>query len=109
MSRLPNAPLCLVETAKVRDYLLDPHNAHNRGKADQFGQYGFTRTDWSTLAGALRAHPLFNDVIATTTTIHSVEHVVRCHLRSPDRRNPCLTSVWIIEPGAIRPRLVTAY
>lgn len=109
MIRLPNAPRCLVEAAKVRDYLLSPGNVQNRGKAGQFGKYGFTRAGWSVLAAALRAHPMFNEVAATTTTIHGVKYVVQCHLQTPDRGNPCLTSVWIIETGAIRPRLVTAY
>jgi hypothetical protein len=30
---------------------------------------------------------------------HGVKYVVECSLETPDRRNPCLRSVWIIETG----------
>jgi len=40
VSQLPNAALAHVEDVKVRDYLLNPGNLPNQGKAGQFGQYG---------------------------------------------------------------------
>ncbi len=62
MSQLPNAALAHVEDAKVRDYLLNPGNLQNQGKAGQFGQYGFVRDQWQTLADALCKHPAINPV-----------------------------------------------
>ncbi len=53
MSQLPNAALAHVEDAKVRNYLLNPGNLQNQGKAGQFGQYGFVRDQWQILADAL--------------------------------------------------------
>jgi hypothetical protein len=34
---------------------------------------------------------------------------VRCSLRSPDARNPCVRSIWVIDATNANPRLVTAY
>jgi len=109
VSQLPNAALAFVEDAKVRDYLLNPGNLQNQGKAGQFGQYGFVRDQWQILADALCKHPTINPVVRVVASPHGVKYVVACSLETPDHRNPCLRSVWIIEDGQDRPRLVTAY
>jgi len=109
VSQLPNAALAHVEDAKVRNYLLNPGNLQNQGKAGQFGQYGFVQDQWQVLADALCKHPTVNPVVRTAASPHEVKYGVECSLETPDRRNPCLRSVWIIEYGQERPRLVTAY
>ena len=109
MSVLPNAAIALVEDVKIRDYLLNPGNPQNQGKAGQFGRFGFTRMGWAVLAGALGRHPVQNQVVKITRSQHGAKYVVECTLMTPDGRNPCLRSVWIIENGQSRPRLVTAY
>ncbi len=109
MSQLPNAALAHVEDVKVRDYLLNPGNLQNQGKAGQFERYGFVRDHWQVLADALCKHPTINPVVRMVSSPHGVKYVVECSLETPDHRNPCLRSVWIIEDGQDRPRLVTAY
>ena len=109
MTWLPNVANAHVEEVKVRDYLLNPDNLQNRGKARRFGQYGFTRDKWQILAGALLRHPLSNQVVWTETSPHGMKYVVECSSETPDLRNPCMKSVWIIENGQHDPRLVTAY
>jgi hypothetical protein len=109
LSQLPNAATAGVDAAKVRDYLLNTGNLQNRGKAGQFGQSGFRRDGWQALADALRVHAMTNHVVQTAPSPHGVKYVVQCNLQSPDGRNPCLRSVWIIDTGGQRPRLVTAY
>ena len=102
-------PGAIVADAKVRDYLLNPDNVQNRGKVALFGRFGFTRADWPALAQALRGHAIANDIVQESHSRHGTKFVVRCHLASPDGRNPCLTSVWIIDVGDTIARLVTAY
>ena len=109
MTSLPNAAEAIVDAVKVRDYLLNPGNLQNRGKAGQFGKYGFRRDDWQVLADALLAHAVVNNVVRTASSPHGVKYVVQCSLETPDRRNPCLRSVWFLNAGGQRPRLVTAY
>ena len=97
-----------MDDVKVRDYLLNPDNPQNRGKAGRFGQYGFARNQRQVLADAPYRHPALNPVVRVAASPHEVKHVVECSLGKPDRRNPCLRSVWIIEDGQDRPRLITA-
>lgn len=109
MSQLPNANAALVDVIKVRDYLLNPDNVQNGGKARLFASFGFNRAGWPVLMQALRCHPIDNLVIHSSTSVYGTKHVVQCHLTSPDGRNPCLTTIWIIDAGQSLPRLVTAF
>ena len=109
MSRLPSAGLARVDEVKVRDYLLNPSNPQNNGKAGRFTRFGFTREDWPILLSALAKHAVENDVVAEVASSHGQKYVVRCSLETPDGTKPCLTTVWITELGSAGPRLVTAY
>ena len=109
MSHIPNAASASIDDAKTKDYLLNLGNLQNRGKAGLFGAFSFTREGWRALASALLLHPLENEAVEAVPSIHGVKWVVRCSLRTPDGRNPCLTSVWIVDAGQSRPRFVTAY
>lgn len=109
MSHLPDAASASIDDAKTRDYLLNPCNPQNRGKAGLFGAFGFTREGWRVLAASLLQHPMENEAVEVAPSVHGVKWVVRCSLRTPDGRNPCLTSVWIVDAGRERPWFVTAY
>ncbi len=109
MSWLPNAAEAQIDATKIQDYLLNAGNPQNGGKAIRFTQYGFNRANWQSLAAALQGHPLANPVASETTSAHGTKYVVACNLQSPDQRNPCRTSVWIIENGSNILRFVTAY
>ncbi len=109
MNNHPHAAHARVDGRKVKDYLLNPGNAQNRGKAALFQSFEFARDRWHVLADALREHAKNNPVIQTSRSAHGMKYVVACQLKTPDGRNPCLTSVWIIEANLTYPRLVTAY
>lgn len=109
MTLLPNGTAAQIEDAKIRDYLLNPDNVQNGGKAKRFTQYGFDRVDGPQLASALKNHPLTNQIANTAISSHGTKFVVKCNLQSPDQRNPCMMSVWIVETGQNIPRFVTAY
>lgn len=105
---LPNVGSAVVEEAKVRDYLLNAAHPGNLGKAALFQAFGFQAAKWEEMRDALRKHPAANEVVRTTRNPHGIKYEVSCDLETPDGRNPCLTTVWIIE-ARHRPRLVTAY
>jgi filamentous hemagglutinin len=105
---LPDAARAQVERKKVRDYLLNPQHPQNGGKAAFSTAFGFNRFSWSLLGSALAQHPKSHAVAAVSHSVHGVKYEVRCSVQSPDGRNPCITSMWIIEPE-LPPRLVTAY
>ena len=99
MSFVPNA---YVDQAKV-NYLL------RTGKSKFFLQHGFDPSNPQELEAALLCHPMQNAYENIFFTVHGVKYTVRCSMPSPDTRNPCTFTVWIIDVGQNTPRFVTAY
>jgi hypothetical protein len=77
-------------------------------KARFFLGLGFSPTEWQQLAAALTEHPNLNPLAATIPVAYGVKYLVRCSLKTPDGRNPCIVTVWMKDSDA-PPRLVTAY
>lgn len=107
-TRLPDAASANVAPEKVRDYLLQRDHPDNAGKADFFALFGFTRERWSELHAALVAHPAHNQVVRMVPAGDGIRYRVRCNLASPDRRDPCITTIWAVESGR-SPNLITAF
>ena len=107
--RLPNADRAVVERAKIAEYLLNPEHPDNGGKAAFFVALEFSRSDWDTLANALRRLALTADVIESMETVHGKKYIVDGELENPAGKEARVCSVWIIDAGTDFPRLVTAY
>lgn len=109
MSQLPGVAGVTVPDDKIIKYLLDPsHTGGGAGKAKFFGLFGFSQANWFDLKKALFNHPFVNPVTAQRSSSHGEYFEVSCSLETPDGRNPCIVSVWIIRPGDPAPQLVTA-
>jgi Domain of unknown function (DUF6883) len=106
---LPNARAATVAEAKVRDYLLDPAHPQNGGKSAFFSGFGFDRLRWTEMRDALLGHPLANQVERVRRNPYGTTFGVRCTLSTPNGRNPCITTVWVIDPSGSDPKFVTAF
>ena len=106
---LPNAHAAVVPAAKVVRYLLDATHPGNGGKAAFFNAFGFTDQNWHDLVDALQAHPGMHPVVRVMHSAWGAKYEIRCSLRSPDGRDPCVRSIWVIDLTDTGPRLVTAY
>jgi hypothetical protein len=110
MSQLPGVANATLDDAKITRYLLNPgHSAQAAGKAKFFTDHGFSQSDWDELKRALLDHPWVNPVADQVKTRFGEKYEVSCSLVTPDGRNPCVISVWIVEPPDPAPRFVTAY
>lgn len=106
---LQNADKAQVEPAKIKDYLLSATHPEGKTKAKFFTQFGFSDAKPEQLVVSLRTHGQTQPVIETKNTEHGVKHVLECKVKTPDGRDPCIRSVWIVDAGKAAPRLVTAY
>jgi hypothetical protein len=110
---LPNAHAAFVAEGKIRDYLLNPQHPGNGGKAGFFTSYGFSLRDWHKLAEALQKHAAAHAVTRTRPSAYGTRFEIRGRLggrlESPDRSNPYVRSIWVVDPSNSNPRLVTAY
>ena len=106
---LPGAAEARVDSAKLTEYLLSLSHRDGRGKAKFFIQFGFSPDMPAQLEASLRKHGLTQPVVDKTSSEHGVKYVLECSVSSPDGRNPCIRSVWVVDAGHTTPRLVTAY
>jgi hypothetical protein len=109
VEHLPNAISAVAADAKFRDYLLNANHPMNGGKAAFFQRFGFSQGSWSILQDAILDHPKSNLVSGINRTAWGDTFEVVCNCRSPDGRDPCITSIWVVEPTSPNPRFVTAY
>lgn len=109
MSLLPNAANATLDDQKITNYLLDRTHLKGAGKASFFMAHGFTPADWTRLKAALLNHARMNQVSNQTANQHGQVYEISCSLMTPDNTNPCIISVWIIQPPDPFPRFVTVY
>jgi len=98
-----------VDEAKVIDYLLSRDHPDGASKARFFEGFGFRLSKWAVLAEALKEHGRLNAVSKVVDTGYGRRYSVDGPIRSPDRRDPSIRTIWIVEPGLGSPRLITAY
>jgi hypothetical protein len=107
--KLPNAHLAIVDREKIVDYLLNPAHPDNGGKAKFFLGHGFTAEQWQDFAEALRRLAGSFPVIERVESQHGVKYIVIGRIETASGRSPSLRTVWIVDKGTNKPRLVTAY
>jgi hypothetical protein len=108
MSQLPRKDSLQVEEVKVVGYLLDLEHEDGGSKAKFFRNRGFVPEAWTIFADALRTHGATQPVAVIEKTRHGEKFTVECTISTPDGRNPCILSVWIVSKEN-PPRLVTAH
>ena len=106
---LPNKENCHIELTKIENYLLNNNHAEGKSKAKYFNSFGFDKQNTSDFLTALKEHAINQQLISTTNTDYGDKYILKCEISTPDKRNPCIFTVWIIETESTQPRLVTAY
>ncbi len=106
---VPNSELALVAQEKIIDYLLNPTHAIGGAKEKFFSAFGFDRSDVDTFRAALLQHAVIREVQKELRTPYGTKYKLICAIETPDKRNPCIVTVWIIDRGSDVPKLVTAY
>lgn len=107
--KMPNNFNSFVAEVKITDYLLCHTHEFGKTKAKYFSKYGFTEADVDTFKKALIQHSILRDFESEQTNAFGVKYKLTCKIQTPDNRNPCIVTVWIVEAGTDVPRLITAY
>jgi len=109
MSQLPGVASAVLDDRKITRYLLNTVHSTGAAKAKFFMSFGFTPGNGAALKSALLNHPRNHPVSSQASSPFGQKFEVSCSLVAPDGRNPCIISVWIIEPPHANPSFVTAY
>ena len=106
---LPNASESFVSIDKVTNYLLNRNHPEGGSKASFFESLGFSYANISVFIEALKDIPRREHVSNTIQNQFGTKYIIDGILKSPNSRNPQITTVWIIEHQSKIPKLVTAY
>ena len=106
---IPNADKAIIASEKLRDYLLNP--AHRRGsaKAKLLLSCGYKAESWQVLEADLRRQHLTVDFLAAKDNAYGRSFEIRAPLNTPSGRRVNFQSIWQIDAGTDRPRLITMY
>ena len=107
--RLPNAEKAVIQSEKLRDYLLSPEHPLGRFKAAFFASLGYTRDDWVILEADLRSQHLLLDAEEGERSKYGRKFIITGPLRGPSGVTAQVTTVWIVRTGEEVARFVTAY
>jgi hypothetical protein len=105
--KLPNREESCIPLAKITEYLLNENHPIGSHKAAFFESFCFSNSQ--LLVEALLNHAIEREVNKETETPFGTKYELICELKTPDNRNPCIVSVWIINNGETIPKLITAY
>ena len=107
--KLPNADHAFVEPRKLTAYLLAHDHPEGGSKARFFTSVGFTLGNAALLGRALLKVARNGEVVKVESSGYGMKYVVDGAIVSLTGRTVDVRTVWIIERGQDRPRLLTAY
>ena len=107
--RLPNAPAALVPPRKVNKYRLSLGHPVGGAKARFFRRLGYDDENSGMLEEELVRLARDGELLDRIPSAYGVKYIVEGRIRTPSGRDARVTSIWLIEAGRHRPRLVTAY
>ena len=107
--KLPNGINVAIPTEKVEQYLLSDIHAVGRAKARFFRGVGYGQEDPSVLKADLASIARNEQVPEVIQTRHGTKYILDGRVKTPSGSSVRIRTVWIVEPGSDRPRLVTAY
>jgi hypothetical protein len=109
MAAIPHADQAIIEDRKITHYLLSSNHPAGRPKAVFFSRFGFQRSRWRRLRGALLEHVRSGAVVSVNDTRFGKKYTVEGRLQTPSARAPLVRPIWFVRIGETAARLVTAY
>lgn len=106
---LPNYQNSIVEDKKIIEYLLNLSHKIGASKANFFYKFGFTLDNIELFRNSILNHAVNREIETFKEDEYGKIYTLVCSFETPDFRNPCIKSVWIVNKGEECPRLVTAY
>jgi len=106
---LPNSNRAVIDSAKLRDYLLSSSHPVGRFKARFFASLGYSAENWEQLEADIRELIAVAEARPRVKTEYGQKYEVRGLLTGPNGRKAEIVTAWIILAGEEAPRFVTTY
>jgi uncharacterized protein DUF6883 len=105
--KLPGIEQAIIDSRKIREYILSPSHPVGRFKAAFFEKLGFTEGNWWDLEVALRKLSEEGEAEVLEHTRYGQKYRIRGILEGPTGARAAIASIWIIRDGERVPRLIT--
>ena len=109
MARLPNAERAIIDTEKLRGYVLSPAHPLGRFKAAFFRRLGYSAENWEAFEERLKEMILSRDATMVEESQYGQKFVVEGTLPVTGGETVQIVTVWVILKEENVPRFVTAY
>ncbi len=106
---LPNADRAVIDSAKIRDYLLSPSHPIGRFKATFFISLGYSLERWEILRDDIYRIAQAGTVSFEEPSTYGRKFEVDGILTGPSGRSAMVRTAWIVRADEQFPRLVTAF
>lgn len=107
--RLPNSDRAVIDSAKLRHYLLSTSHPVGRFKARFFESLGYLADNWERLEADIRDLIAAAEARPSEKTEYGAKFEVQGTITGPNGRSAEVLTVWIILTGEDVPRFITAY
>jgi hypothetical protein len=107
--RLPKADQAVIDSQKLRGYLLSTTHAVGRLKQRFFAALGYSAERWQELETDLRGQHLTQDAELAESLSNGQLFTIRAILNGRNGQSAVVLSVWFVPSSSGVPRFVTAY
>ena len=107
MLKLPGAKQAIIDSRKLREYILSSTHPVGRFKAAYFSSLGYESNNWQALEATLRQAVLEDDAEALEPTPFGQKYRIRSIFTGPNGQGAAVVSIWIIRVDEAAPRFVT--
>ena len=109
MDTIPNAEKAIIDTGKLRFYMLSISHPLGRFKAAFFQKLGYSIENCELFERCLREVILTREATKIETSLYGRKYVVEGLIVGPSGKKVHLVTVWIILNDEVIPRFITAY
>lgn len=110
MATLPDAHRAIIESEKLRDYVLSPDHDQGKHKARVFqSALGIDRGSWEYLREQIAVGVVEAEVSEVRTGRYGMRYSVAMLIEGLNGQTHEVTTGWIIDQEGASPRLTTAY
>jgi hypothetical protein len=107
--QLPGVEKAVIESAKVRDYLLADDHLVGRHKSRFFRAFGYSAENWQVLEADLRALVEAGEAVLGKPSEYGQKYEVHGIITGPNQKTVEIVTVWIVRTREDFPRFVTAH
>lgn len=107
--KIPNPDTAIIEEEKLSNYLLNPTHRRGGSKAKQLLSMGYSCDEWQRLEADLRNQHLIAEVDRQSDSDDGKRYEIVAPLRGPNGGQIAFRSIWQIDIGTDRPRLITIH